>query len=260
VRENDWGTTESCGELKDSPDAYGKSTVAQTLAAALCTASPPLPGVGTRVCLTALGSPAAGESVPPSCWGRWADGPPAPAAWLVDGADEALDSNRHLLDSVAGAVEDAPDEYLRHLRLVVFSRPYAELGGFRDRLQRRYGPVTGRLELPRYWLARLDRSAAAALIGPDRFAAVEDLIRRNQLQSVAGYPVVLHFLKDVPPGKRVADRSGRTERGTEARPRTAGSRSPDRRALPRPTPRVIRWAHATGTHTRAARSIECAMR
>jgi hypothetical protein len=115
--------------------------------------------------------------------------------WLIDGVDEALDRNRHLLDTITAAVEAAPVEHLRHLRLLLFSRPYAELEVFRDRLQGRYAGLTDRTRLPRYWLTRLDRAAAAALVGLDRFAAVVDLIGRNDLRPVAGYPIVLNFLR-----------------------------------------------------------------
>src|SRR4051812_27244990 len=79
------------GDLLDNPVGWvlgrpwiGKSTVAQALAAALRTASPSLPGVGSRVCLTRLGAPDARDTTPPTWWDRWIDGTPEPAVWLVD--------------------------------------------------------------------------------------------------------------------------------------------------------------------------------
>lgn len=155
-----------------------------------------LPGADDRVFLTPLGSPDAGREPLPLWWSAWvADSNARPAVWLLDGVDECLGPQEDRLDRVADAVEALPTDHLRALRLVILSRPYDELRAFRERLQARYESATRRTQLPQFWLTRLDRDAAAALVGQEAFPAVEELIRRNDLRSIAGYPVVLNFLK-----------------------------------------------------------------
>jgi hypothetical protein len=112
--------------------------------------------------------------------------------------DEGLDRNEQLFARILGVIDDTPADYLRQLRLILFSRPHAELGDFRRELQRRYAGVSHRTESPLFWLSRLDREAAEALVGRERFPGVLDLIERCNLQPVAGYPVVLRYLKSYP--------------------------------------------------------------
>jgi hypothetical protein len=174
----------------------GKSTVAHTIWNRLQAEHKMTFGLERRVTLTRLNSAEGGRTVPPSWWETWkTESHPTPAVWLIDGVDEVIDNNRHLLDTIASIVEGTSDGHLRQLRLLLFSRPYAELECLQNRLKSRYAAFTHRTRLPQFWLTRLDRAAAAELVGSERFMAVEDTIRRNQLQSVAGYPVVLNFLK-----------------------------------------------------------------
>lgn len=174
----------------------GKSTVAVGMVNHLRSQPDLLPGVGSRVCLTRLSlSTAEGGGFPP-WWDEWVREPTAnPAVWLIDGLDEAIESQRDRLERLTELVEAAPDGHLRRLRLVLFSRPYAELGDVRNRLIERYRPITSWDQSYQFWLTKLDRAAAATLVGAGRFAAVENLIRRNHLQPVAGYPAVLNYLR-----------------------------------------------------------------
>lgn len=121
----------NCDQLLSGPVAWvlgrpwiGKSTVAGGLCNRLRAESSLLPGVDGRVCLTRLGFADAERTVPPAWWETWvADSYPSTAAWLIDGVDEAIDSNLHLLGRIAEVIETAPVEHLRRLRLLLFSRP-----------------------------------------------------------------------------------------------------------------------------------------
>ncbi|MEZ6140848.1 MAG: hypothetical protein R3B84_09780 [Zavarzinella sp.] len=157
---------------------------------------PPLIADVEYVYLTRLGSPDADRTIPPDWWHNWlGDQNPSTAVWLLDGVDEAIDSNQYVLQRIVEEINAVPNNHLRQLRLILFSRPYAELGSLKDQLIERYQSLTGRTRLPQLWLTRLDRTSASALVGTDQIGAVEELILRNHLQSVAGYPVVLNFLK-----------------------------------------------------------------
>jgi hypothetical protein len=181
------------------PPWLGKSTVAIACEWRLRLHPEALGGIENRYALTCLGDPEAVGGVPPVWWRTWCqDLTPRPAVWLIDGVDEGLDRNKHLLSRILGVIDETPAGHLRHLRLVLFSRPHAELGNFRSELERSYAGISRRTESPCFWLARIDREAAEDLAGQDRFPRVLELIERCQLQSVAGYPVVLTFLKTYP--------------------------------------------------------------
>jgi hypothetical protein len=187
------------------PPWLGKSKVANDAYDWLRTDAAPLPGLGERIAITKFGQPSAERDVPPSWWHEWLTATQlGPAVWLLDGVDEGLDRNCHLFDMCLRTIESAPAERLRDLRLIVFSRPYAEIGDFKSQLERNF-PSTRNPSA--FWLARLDRDAAEAIVGADLFPAVCDLIQRNDLQTVAGFPIVLRFLKKYgkEPGLRVRD-------------------------------------------------------
>ena len=171
----------------------GKSTVARELNGWLRNTPTAFGGVCGRVALTQFGEPHAAHEVPP-WWADWCRADPAPAAWLIDGVDEGLDRTRPLFDRILAALGDASRDHRRQLRLVLFSRPYAELGDFRDQLTERFEGPNGWRQPPQFWLTRLDRGHAEEVVGPARFPAVCDLIRRNDLRPIAGYPVVLNYL------------------------------------------------------------------
>lgn len=173
----------------------GKSRVATKIESWLSTQWHVLGGVADRSCLSRLGLPNVYDEIPPNWWTDWCDHEPAqPAVWLLDGVDEGLDRNRHLFERILREIDRASDDHLRQLRLILFTRPHAELGEFRDQLQERYEGITLRSAPPQFWLSRLDQVSAAELVGPDHFPHVIEVIRRNNLQSVAGYPVVLQYL------------------------------------------------------------------
>lgn len=189
----------SSAELLSNPVAWvlgppwlGKSTVAVAMWNQLKADS----RFGGRVALGKLGFPGAERYLPPRWWDKWRDdSSPSEAVWLIDGVDEGLDHNSHLIEMIAEAIASTPHAHLSQLRLLLFSRPYAELRALDDRLQQAYSAITRKRRIPQFWLTRLDREAAVTLVGTDRISAVEDLIRRNHLQQIAGYPVVLNYLK-----------------------------------------------------------------
>jgi hypothetical protein len=193
----------SCDDLLSEPIAWilgrpwiGKSTVAAGLYNHVRNDLTLLPGLDGRITLTLLASPDASRDTPPPWWNEWIlDEDPKPAIWLIDGVDETLDHDHHLLQRIISTLETTPIGHLRCLRLLLFSRPYTELTEFRQSLQTFYTGITQHTQICQYWLTKVDRTAAASLVGVDRFAAVEELIRNNRLQPVAGYPVVLSFLK-----------------------------------------------------------------
>lgn len=163
-----------------------------------------LGGVEGRVALTRFGDSTSLAQIPPAWWNEWCRGAdPGPAAWLLDGVDEGLARTAHLLDRVLAAVRAAPDHHRYRLRLVLLSRPHAELEEFRDRLGDLLLPPEGRLDVPTFWLTRLDRGHAGEIVGAPQFDAVCELIRRNGLSPIAGYPVVVRFLSKYPETARL---------------------------------------------------------
>jgi hypothetical protein len=177
------------------PPWIGKSRVAAGIDRWLTNEPSELGGVEDRHSLTKLDLPIADRQIPPSWWVDWCrDKCARPAIWLIDGVDERLDRNEHLFLMLLTEIGRAPKDHLRQLRLVLFSRPYAESSDFRDQLDGCYTKVTGRSESRKYWLARPDRDAAEQIVGAESFPRVMEVIRKNNLQRVAGYPIVLQYL------------------------------------------------------------------
>ncbi|HEX3151072.1 MAG TPA: hypothetical protein VHR66_23535 [Gemmataceae bacterium] len=93
-------------------------------------------------------------------------------------------------------VETLDDEHRAQLRLLIFSRQRDWLGRFRSQLGEAYrlGPFQAH---PEFMLAPVDARGARAIVGTDAsFTKVTSLIRQYDLQPVAGYPVVLSYLRD----------------------------------------------------------------
>ncbi|HZZ77363.1 MAG TPA: hypothetical protein VFE62_02530 [Gemmataceae bacterium] len=175
------------------PPWLGKTTVAQDVYGALRFQDPDSP-LAALCSLTTLGAPNADATVPPEWWADWKRNPAAEAVWLIDGVDEGCDRNRHLFNRILQVIGATPTDHLKQLRLILFSRPYADASDFRDALNRTYPGICGRYEPCQFWLARLDREAAERMVGAERFPAVLEMIQQNKLETVSGYPVVLHFL------------------------------------------------------------------
>src|SRR5262249_20328312 len=155
----------------------------------------PFGEVGTRVSLIELGLPGADRDIPPGWWTQWVGEPePRQAAWIIDGIDEGADQNDRLLAAILKCLNSLSDSHLNRLRLVLFSRPHSRLTEFRGQLRALYPPYTERI-LREYELARVDRITAERLVGAADFPRVLDTIRRNHLESVAGYPIILGFLR-----------------------------------------------------------------
>ncbi len=174
----------------------GKSTVAGAIARWLRGEPKVLGGIDLRYCLTRLGSVDAEQTLPPSWWRPWCEPQqPQPAVWLIDGVEEALGANAHLLERIVEILDAVPPTHLSSLHLILFSRPHSELRGFRQAVQNRYAHIC--LNGPsEFWLAPFHRDAAEQFVGPDRFSQVLDVIERNDVKAVSGYPIVLRYLRD----------------------------------------------------------------
>jgi hypothetical protein len=110
--------------------------------------------------------------------------------------DECEHSHPGFWDRIVREIEEVPPETHRlRLRLLVFTRERSWLPEFEERLGRCYvsqGP--GMLSVR---MAPLDRREAAEMIGSEAgFERIADLIRRNELSAIAGYPRVLAHLRD----------------------------------------------------------------
>lgn len=174
----------------------GKSTVAGAIARWLRGEPKVLGGIDLRYCLTRLGSVGAEQTLPPAWWKAWCEvQPPQPAAWLIDGVEEALDANGHLLERIVEILDAVPPKHLSSLHLILFSRPHSELRSFRQAVQNRYAHICLNGP-PEFWLAPFHRDAAEQFVGPDRFSQVLDVIDRNDVKAVSGYPIVLRYLGD----------------------------------------------------------------
>lgn len=141
--------------------------------------------------LTSLGQ---NEVISPSWWNSWLRSNPVQAIWIIDGIDECLPEHQSRLEKVAKEIEEVSMAHLSQLKLIFLSRPYAELTSFRDRIEGKLKSIHGVLGDYRFTMARMDRDGARVLIGNDRFELVLEIIRRNQLQQLAGFPIVLKYL------------------------------------------------------------------
>ncbi|MBN9521941.1 hypothetical protein J0H58_26065 [bacterium] len=183
--------------LITAPPWLGKTTVARGLYDWLRRNSTAFGGLEGRAALTELGRPGAEREIPPAWWVRWVAEEATPAAWILDGLDEGADLNDRLLADLLAALEAVPEAHRNLLRLVMLTREHPRLDEVRGRLRRIYPPYSGRM-LRELALARVDPGYAEALVGVADFSRVAETIRKNQLESVAGYPVVLGFLKRHP--------------------------------------------------------------
>jgi hypothetical protein len=109
------------------PPWLGKSTVANAIDGWLRLNPDGLNGIEDRHALTRLGEAGADHDLPPIWWRGWCQGTPRPAVWLIDGVDEGLDRNEHLFGRILEVIDGTPAKHLRQLRLILFSRPHAEL-------------------------------------------------------------------------------------------------------------------------------------
>lgn len=180
----------------EAPPWLGKSTVALALydRSTLVVEG----GVRMRRKLSLIGSHSDRE-IFPRWWEEWlADPEPRPALWILDGLDEAAGtSSQGLLIDVISSLEELDDLHRRALRFVAFTRPHPELSDILDQLRHIFRPLLGP-RLSEFELGRLDRSTAETIVGTEDFPRVEEVVRRNQLASVAGYPIVLDFLRRHP--------------------------------------------------------------
>ena len=186
---------EQPGALVVAPPWLGKTHVARQLNVWLQSQPGDL-RFGRMICLTELGVHGAERNLPPVWWEGWRlDTSPPRACWIIDGLDEGEDYLHGVIKRILNSVEGLSESHRAALKIMVFSRQRDWLGQFWTSLGSSYqlGLLQG---LPEFQLAPLDRRSAMECVGrAEVFDRVCDLIRRFNLQSVAGYPVALEFLR-----------------------------------------------------------------
>jgi hypothetical protein len=179
-----------------APPWMGKTYVAKRIEGDLRRLPKPN-GFGPNLSLTELGLHGAERSLPPAWWQDWRMARPArPACWLVDALDEGEARLGGVSERILREVEALDGEHRAQLRLIIFTRQRDWLARFRVQLGEAYelGPFGAH---PEFMLAPVHATAARAIIRSDAaFDRVTRLIRQFDLQPVAGYPVVLQYLRD----------------------------------------------------------------
>lgn len=151
---------------------------------------------GSRLCLTALGVQGAERDLPPVWWEAWRQSATAFAAcWIIDALDEGEERIGGVRERIIQEIGQLDEAHRDRLRLLIFSRDREWLDEFWGDLAQAYR-LHRLLQLPEFRLAPLDRGAAQRMLSStsEAFNRIADLIRRYQLQPVAGYPVVLDYL------------------------------------------------------------------
>jgi hypothetical protein len=150
-----------------------------------------------RRCLTEFDGHGAEQSILPRWWEEWRCARPgAPACWIIDALDEGEERLSGVRERVLQAIEDLHVDHRCRLRLLILSRQREWLAEFRTALGLAYGLGQMR-EVPEFDLAPLHQEAAREMLAayPDAFDRVVALIRRFNLQPVAGYPAALEYLR-----------------------------------------------------------------
>jgi hypothetical protein len=153
--------------------------------------------VGERLCLTEFGQHGAEQNLPPVWWNEWRRATPAsPACWIIDALDEGEERLGGVRERILQSVGELDGAHRNRLRLVILSRQREWLSEFLMALGQTYdlGPLR---QVPEFHLAPLHREAAREMLAayPGAIDRVTALIRRFNLQPVAGYPAALHYLR-----------------------------------------------------------------
>jgi hypothetical protein len=151
-----------------------------------------------RLCLTEFGRHGAERSLPPDWWEEWRCATPAfSACWIIDALDEGEERLGGVRERVLQAVGDLDGDHRGRLRLLILSRQREWLAEFRTALGQAYELVWPLQVVPEFHLAPLHQEAAREMLAayPGAFDRVVGLIRRFNLQPVAGYPAALDYLR-----------------------------------------------------------------
>ena len=139
------------------------------------------------------------RDLPPAWWRAWSQSATSSAAcWIIDALDEGEERIGGVRERIIREIGQLSDAHRDRLRLLVLSRDREWLDEFWRDLGQAYG-LHHLLRLPQFRLAPLHQGAARQMLRtPGEFSRLADLIRRYQLQPVAGYPVVLDYLQRQP--------------------------------------------------------------
>lgn len=194
----------SARELLDCPAVVikaqpwmGKTTFARQMQRWLGGEEDGTPCFGRFLGMSTFEESASGISMLPNWWDQWKGSPPeTPACWIVDALDECEHSHPSFWERIVREIEEVPPETHRlRLRLLVFTRERSWLPEFEERLGRCYDSQGAGMLSVR--MTPLDRREATEMVGSEAsFERVADLIRRNDLSAIAGYPRVLAYLRD----------------------------------------------------------------
>jgi hypothetical protein len=184
---------EQAAVLAVAPPWTGKTTVAKGISKAL---------KAHRFSeLTCFEERERGAPVAPPWWEDWrASGDEA--FWIVDGLDEDARKDKQSF-KILQLIEGLPEEARARLHLITFCRTNEIPGWFENGLEELCGAWSpdDPLGLRRLRLVGLDRETARAHVGPSRFDRVCQLIRSNDLQTLAPLPAVLTYLADQDEGE-----------------------------------------------------------
>src|SRR6185436_15648862 len=171
-----------------APPWTGKTTVAEGMSMALKAHS--------FFELTCFEKRERSARVEPTWWGRWKDSDEE-AVWIVDGLDEDARKDRQSF-KILRLLRDAEGARAR-LHLIALCRTNEIPAWFESGLEDLCGVwrPDHPLGLRRLRLAGLDRETARAHVGPSRFDRVCQLIRSNDLQTLAPLPAALTYLARV---------------------------------------------------------------
>ena len=171
-------------------------------------ALPPAQAPKANVHLTSLDQESSAEQIPPLGWDEWKQSD-AQFLWIVDSLDEAEECRKGVLQDVLNVLKNlAPDERDR-LTLLLFAREVEVPLPFRDELKTLYPTSPHQPQgFACLRLAPMDRQEARNYLGSnDALDRVSSLIERCSLSGLAPYPVVLDYLRDLPPDADVDERT-----------------------------------------------------
>lgn len=151
---------------------------------------------GERIHLTLLDQYLFGGSIEPPWWKDWGRASKHQfACWIVDALDEAPQREQGLLNWLLDLYRNLEPERRSHLRLLLLARGAELPKEVFSALDEIYEQQCSVVEL-----LPLDRKNAEAIITAEHLDRTLGLIKRFRLNHLAGYPIVLEYLKKQQPG------------------------------------------------------------
>lgn len=143
--------------------------------------------LGEFICLAKLESHGQRSKTLPDWWDEWSKSSKK-ACWIIDALDEGEHREVGLSDYFLSELEKLGDARDR-LTLIISSREAELPRTFLESLRKIYGDDVVTVEL-----APLDRVSASQIVNKNVFQNALTIIKRFNLQSIAGYPTVVEYL------------------------------------------------------------------